>query len=250
MSTRGKVTLITGASRGVGRALALGFAGQGAMVVAAARTMRALPGGPEGSPEETVRQITDAGGRAVAIPFDVAHEGQVKALVERTLAEVGPIDVLINNAGILLEGPINRFDFAELDRVVAVNLRGTFLMCRHVLPGMIERRLGSVINITSRAAIQDSLESLAYGPSKAALDRFTLNLALDMRPYNIAVNSLGPDNLASALDPGGDPWKNRYGRVRLPPEELIPAASWLAQQDASTFTGHIVYREDFGKTWP
>lgn len=243
-----KVTVITGASRGIGRALAVGFAAQGATVVAASRTQHPVPGGPEGSLEETVRRITGAGGRVLGIPCDVSDEGQISGLVERTLTQLGTIDVLINNAGILLEGPIARFDTTDWDRVMAVNIRGPFLMCKHVLPVMMERRHGSVINLTSRGAVWDMPDSPAYGPSKAALERFTLNLAMDMKPYNIAVNALGPDRISSALIPPerDDPSPG----ARLPPEEVVPAAAWLAQQDASTFTGRIVYRRDFGSTWP
>ena len=251
-----KVAVITGASRGVGRALAVGFAEEGAIVVAAARTQRPVPGGPEGSLEQTARRISEAGGRAVAIPCDISDENQVRTLVERTQAEVGPIDVLINNAGMLLAGPIDQFELADWDRVMAVNLRGAFMMCKFALPSMMERQQGNIVNITSRGAIWDAPENLAYGASRAALNRFTLNLALDMKPYNIAVNAFSPDNLESAMNPSDNPkdlWAgsgDESGNVRLPPEEGVLPVVWLAQQDASTFTGRIVYRTDFGKTWP
>ena len=250
MSLKDKVTVITGASRGIGRALALGFAAEGAMVVAAARTQHAAPGVPEGSLEDTVRQITDAGGKAVALVCDVSDETQVRALVKRAVAEAGNIDVLINNAGISAAGPIGELVTANWDRVMAVNVRGPLLMCKYVLPGMMERRRGIVINITSRGAIWEQSESLAYGPSKAALDRFTLNLALDMKPYNIAVNGLGPGLIASEMTKGMDASQDRLGRTPAPPEEVVPAALWLAQQDATTFTGRIVHSDEFGTTWP
>ncbi len=250
MSLKGKVAVITGASRGIGRGLALGLAAEGAIVVASARTQRTVSGGPEGSLEETVREITEGGGKAIAIPCDVVDEGQVKALVERTLTDVGPIDVLINNAGLLLDGPIGEFNVANWDKVMAVNVRGPFLMCKYTLPGMVERRRGSIINISSRSAIWEESESLVYGPSKAALDRFTLNLALDVKRYNIAVNALGPGLIASAMTTDWDPAHDRWGRTPSSPEEVVPATVWLAQQDASTFTGHIVHRDEFGVTWP
>ena len=250
MSLQGTVVVITGASRGIGRALAVGFAAEGATVVAAARTRRPGEGPAEGSLEETVQQITDAGGKAIAAQCDVADEAQVKALVERTLAEAGPIDVLINNAGISAAGPIADFTVADFDRVMAVNVRGPFLVCRYALLGMMERRKGSVINISSRSAIWESEESLVYGPSKAALDRFTLNLAVDMKQYNIAVNALGAGLIASEMTKDVKPENDRWGRTPDPPEEMVPAALWLAQQDASTYTGHVVHRDEFNKTWP
>ncbi|MEE8443517.1 MAG: SDR family oxidoreductase [Dehalococcoidia bacterium] len=250
MTLEGKVAVITGASRGIGRALAVGFAQEGAVVVAAARTQRPTSGSPEGSLEETVQRIMEAGGKAIAMSCDVASEGDVKALVERTLSQVGPIDVLVNNAGVLLSGPITDFDAAQWDTVMAVNLRGPFLMCKYVLPGMMERRQGSVINISSRSAIWEEAESLAYGPSKAALDRFTLNLAADVKSHNIAVNALGPGLVASEMTRDINPSNDKWGRWPAPPEEIVPSAVWLAQQDASTFTGRVVHRDEFGETWP
>ncbi len=250
MSLQGAVVVITGASRGIGRALAVGFAAEGATVVATARTRRSGEGSAEGSLEETVQQITDAGGKAIAVQCDVADEAQVKALVERTLVDAGPIDVLINNAGIEATGPITDFTVADFDRVVAVNVRGPFLVCRYALLGMMERRKGSVINISSRSAIWEEEESLVYGPSKAALDRFTLNLAVDMKQYNIAVNALGPGLIASDMTKDWDPSSDRWERTPGSPETVVPAALWLAQQDGSSYTGHVVHRDEFNKTWP
>ena len=248
MTLEGKVTIITGASRGIGRGLALGFAREGAIVVATARTLRSTAGVPEESLEEMVQQITKAGGKAVAIPCDVACESAVKVLVERTLAEVGPIDVLINNAGVNLDGMtvVTDIEVAQWDREIAVNLRGPFLTCKHVLPGMMERRRGSIINISSHAAIDPRIgESVVYGPSRAAVERFTLNLAANMRPYDIAVNGLRPGSIASGRIRPTDT-RPRTGV----PEDMVPPAVWLAQQTASTCSGRIVDRDKFGKTWP
>ena len=251
MTLEGKVAVITGTSRGIGRGLAMGFAQEGAVVVAVAQTLRPTAGSPEGSLEETVQRITEVGGKAVAVRCDVASESDVKALVERTLAEVGPIDVLINNAGVTLNGIITEIETTQWERVIAVNLRGPFLTCKYVLPGMMERRQGSIINITSRSANYTRGRSMAYGASKVALERFTLNLAMDMRPYGIAVNCLGPGFIASAIS-GNRPIDPAVSRGRTPgaPEDVVPAAAWLAQQDASTYSGRIVHQDEFGKTWP
>jgi len=228
----------------------VGFAAEGATVVAAARTQRLGEGSAEGSLEETVRQITDAGGKAIAAQCDVADEAQVKALVDRTLAEAGPIDVLINNAGILLSGLLTEIDTAAWDQAMAVNVRGPFLTCKYVLPGMIERRKGNIINITSRAAGRDDVNRLPYAATKAALERLTLNLAMDMKSHNIAVNILGPGLIQSRpLAPGQEP-TNRDGRVAEAPETVVPAALWLAQQTAENFTGRVVHRDEFGDKWP
>ena len=239
-----KIIVITGASRGIGRALACGFAAEGAIVVASARTVRPGTGMREGSLEETIQTITAAGGKAVAFPCDVAEEGQIKALVERTLAEVGPVDTLVNNAAYLRAGPILDFDVADWDGVMATNVRGPFLTCKYFLPTMIERNRGSIINISSHTAIRSDPDTPVYGASKAALDRFTLNLAIDVAGFNIAVNALRPGRIASHS------WGDEFGRIPSPPEVVIPPVLWLAQQDASTFTGHVVHRDEFGKTWP
>ena len=250
MMLEGKVVVITGASRGIGRALALGFAKEGAVVVAAARTLMPGTGPADGSLTDTAHQITEAGGKALAVPCDVALEADVKKLAECVLAEVGPIDVLINNAGISRYGPVTQFSVEDFDMVMAVNARGPFLMCKHFLSGMMERRQGNVINISSRMATWYDEDSMVYGPSKAALDQFTMNLAMDMKPYNIAVNALSPGLIATSQSRYEDQSENKWGITPDPPEAVVPAALWLAQQDASSFTGRLVLRDDFGKTWP
>ena len=246
----GKVVLITGASRGIGKALAVGFASAGATVVASARTTQPGSGVAQGSLEETVKQIRDSGGKALHFPCDVTSEEQVKALVDLTVAEAGPIDVLINNAGIEVTGFVTELDTAEFENVLKVNVVGPFLLCKHVVPGMIERRSGNIINISSRAAIWDQENTPIYGASKAALDRFTRNLAVDLKPYNIAVNGLGPGLVESEMTRNWDPSFDLWGRMPSPAEEVVPATLWLAQQDASSFTGQVVHRDEFRQTWP
>ena len=256
MSLKGKVAVVTGASRGIGRALALGLAKEGATVVATARTLTPGSGSNKGSLEETVRQITDSGGLAVPIACDVASEAEIRALVDRTLMDAGPVDILVNNAGELRLGLLTEFDAIDFDAVMAVNVRGPFLACRGFLPGMMERKSGSIVNISSRVASMVTTESWAYGASKAALNRLTVNLAEEVRPDGIAVNGLCPgvirtsmtDKLSRSIDDSKvDP--DDSGVELEMPEVVVPAALWLAQQDASTFTGNVVYREDFGKSW-
>ena len=249
MSLDGKIVVITGASRGIGRALAIGFSGEGATVVVSARTLRPASGVADGSLEETVDRITGSGGKALAIPCDVRVESEIRTLVDRTLAEAGPIDILINNAAISHQSDLDSLSVEEFDMVMSVNLRGPFITCKYVVPGMMERRRGNIINLTSRNAIWDSPEDLAYAPSKAALDRFSRNLAEELKPYNIAVNALSPGLVTSYMTRNWDPSDNPRGLEISPPEEVLPATLWLAQQDGS-FTGHVLLRNDFGKTWP
>ena len=249
MTLQDKVVLITGASRGVGEAIAYGFAEEGAFVAAVARTLMPGTGEGAGSLEETVERIRESGGRAIAIGCDVTDEGEVRAMVERVESEAGPVDVLINNAGLSIRGSITDMSVEEFDRVMAVNMRGPFLTCKYIVPGMMKRRRGNVINVTSRQANWTDENHIAYGASKAALDRFTLNMAEDLRPYSIAVNAMSPGLITSYMTRNWDAGVNPRGLVIEPAEVVVPATVWLAQQDVS-FTGKVLLRNDFGKTWP
>ena len=249
MTLHDKVVLITGASRGVGEAMAYGFAAEGAIVAAVARTLAPGTGEGAGSLEETVERIRESGGRAVAIACDVTDEADVKAMVERVESEVRVVDVLINNAGLSIRGSIVDMSVEEFDRVMAVNMRGPFLTCRYIVPSMIERRQGNIINVSSRQANWTDKNHIAYGASKAALDRFTINIAEDLKPYNIAVNAMSPGLITSHMTRNWDQGNNPRGLVIEPAEVVVPATLWLAQQDAS-FTGKVLLRNDFGKTWP
>lgn len=249
MSLAKKIVMITGASRGVGRALTIGFAKEGAVVVAVARTLKSGSGEWEGSLEETVNQINQSGGTVIAIACDVTQEADVESMVNKATADVGPIDVLINNAGLSIKGSIVDLSTHDFDRVIAVNLRGPFLTCKFIVPSMIERSRGNIINLGSRQADWVDASHIVYGPSKAALNRFSQNMAEDLKPFNIAVNAMSPGLISSYMTRHWDPENNPHGLVIEPPEVVVPATLWLAQQDAS-FTGRILLRNDFQKTWP
>ena len=249
MTLKDKVVLITGASRGVGEALAVGFAAEGAIVAATARTLAPNTGDGAGSLEETVGRIRASGGRAIAIACDISKEDDVRAMVDRVGSEAGPVDVLINNAGLSIRGSIVDMSTEEFDRVMAVNMRGPFLTCKYIAPLMMERRRGNIINVTSRQAIWTEENHIAYGTSKAALDRFTLNLAADLEHYNISVNALSPGLVTSYMTRNWKPENNPRGLVIEPVEVVVPSTVWLAQQDAS-YTGKVLLRNDFGKSWP
>ena len=249
MSLHDKVVVITGASRGVGEAMAYGFAAEGAIVAAVARTAAPNTGEWQGSLEETVERIRESGGRATAIACDVTDEADVKGMVERVESESGPVDVLINNAGVSIRGSIADMSVEEFDRVMRVNVLGPFLTCKHVAPSMVRRGKGNIINVTSRQANWTEENHIAYGASKAALDRFTLNMAEDLKQYNIAVNAMSPGLISSYMTRNWDAGANPRGLVIESAEVVVPATLWLAQQDAS-FTGKVLLRNDFGKTWP
>jgi 3-oxoacyl-[acyl-carrier protein] reductase len=254
MTLRDKVALVTGGSRGIGRAICLGFARQGAKVVVASRTENDTSAGTEfsryaaGTIHDTARMIQGEGGVAVGIKCDVAQPDDIRHLVDATLARFGRIDVLVNNAGVDCESPVVDMDIDVLDRCLAVNVRAPLLLCKYALPGMVARRSGSIFCITSGAARGYRPGRVGYSMSKAALERAFLSLAEEVRSAQIAVNVLSPGRVDTWMNRRGD-WPGTAHIPMAQPEAIIPAAVWLAQQTAATFTGQVVERADFGATW-
>jgi len=195
----GKVAVVTGGSRGIGRAICLGLAAAGAQVVVSARTEVDESLGTEfekygaGTIGDTVRRIKEAGGTAFPIRCDLAEADEVRRLAEATLAQFGRIDVLVSNAGIDCESPVVDLETDALDRCLAVNVRAPLLLCKFALPSMIAKGSGgSIFCITSGAARAYRLGRVGYSMSKAALERAFLSLSEEVRPHNIAVNVLAP----------------------------------------------------------
>ena len=246
MEMKGLVAIVTGASRGIGRAIAKEYARHGAKVVVAARPD--TPTGLQDTVFETAKVIQQEGGEALPVACDVAEEQQVDDMVRQATEHYGRIDVLVNNAGIFF--PLTHCVEIEPDRwdqLMAVNVRGPYLTCRRVLPTMIGQRRGSIINVGSAGGIIPRSGSSDYSSSKAALHMFSLCLAEEVREYNIAVN---------VLDPGGvkTEWNEVIGRPppwneRVDPVEVCPSAVHLALQSADTLTGQVLRRIDFGKAW-
>ena len=242
------VAIVTGSSRGLGRAIAKEYAREGAKVVVTAR-----PHSPvelPGTVYQTARDIEQAGGEALPVPCDAADEEQVRAMVRRVEDHYGQIDVLVNNAGLMIPSePFLEIEPERWDRLIAVNVRGPYLACRHVLPVMMRRRRGSIVNIGSGAATAPRAGGTIYCSSKAALHMFSLCLAEEVREYGIAVNVLDPGPLKSE---GSSviPWARHDWHERVDPEAGGPSAVFLALQNAETFTGRVVRRAEFGRTWP
>ena len=191
----GMVAIVTGASRGLGRAIAREYAREGASVVISARSQS--PSGLAGTVEETTREIRDAGGEVLATSCDVTDEAQVNEMVRQAVERYGKIDVLFNNAGTMVLGEsILEIEPARWDQLIRVNVGGPYLCCRAVLPVMMEQRRGSIINIGSRMATDPAQGGgVLYSASKAAVHMFSLCLADEVRDYNIAVNILSPGSL-------------------------------------------------------
>jgi NAD(P)-dependent dehydrogenase (short-subunit alcohol dehydrogenase family) len=178
----GQVAIVTGAGRGIGRAIAGAFAREGAAVVLAARSVLELDG--------VAREIEQAGGRALVVPTDARQEASVEALVRRALAEWRQIDVLVNAAGVATFAPVTDSKLDDWDQTLAVNLRGAVLCCRAVLPAMIGRHRGTIISVGSVVTSRSLAGSAAYTASKYGLLGFSRVLAEEMRPHGVRVGVL------------------------------------------------------------
>ena len=180
----GKVALVTGGGRGIGRAIALALAGAGAAVVVTGRDMRKL---------EAVRaEIIAGGGAALALACDVADSDAVAAAFGQARSTLGPIDILVNNAGITASVKLADTDDATWERIMRVNASGPFFCCRAAVPDMIARGAGRIINIASYAALSGIPYSSAYSASKHALLGLTRSLALELARYGITANAICP----------------------------------------------------------
>ena len=237
MSLNGKVIIVTGANRGLGKVLSLALGREGAVVVAAARKL----GGPA-SAQATVDLIEEQGGNGLAVQCDVGVPDQVKSMADMAVQRYGRIDGLVNNAALLVYANIIDLAVEDWIAILSANTTGPFLCCKYVIPHMMSQGGGSIVNVSSTLARRHKEDDLIYSSSKAALDRFSLNLAEDVRRHNVAVNSYCPGRLDTDMI-------DTTVRPADPPEVAIPPIFWMLQQDASTFTGHLIERKDFGVTW-
>ncbi|MBE9501206.1 MAG: SDR family oxidoreductase [Dehalococcoidia bacterium] len=244
MKLEGKVAIVTGASRGIGKAIALALATEGADVVIAARTEEEK--GPlPGTIHKTADEIRALGRRALAIKTDIAKEEEVEAMVRRTIDEFGGIDILVNNAGIDIPGTLVEVSIKRWDLIMAVNLRGAFLCTKAVLPKMMEQKRGSIINLSSILGTRVIESGVPYGVTKAAIERFTSGLAKEVKEYNIAVNALCPGYTDTE---GVRLWYFNVDRsLWQKPEMWGRYAVFLACQDASSLTGRILTAEELEK---
>lgn len=241
MKLKGKTAIVTGSSRGLGKAIAVGYAKEGANVVIAARSQTEKKDLP-GTIFKTAEEIKSMGYNALAIPCDVTNEESVSSMVKQSLDKFGHIDVLVNNAGVAFYYPILETPLKRWEIILKVNLSGAFLCSKAVLPGMIERKAGSIINISSLAADERDEGTVptgvAYAVSKAGLDRFTLGLATEVGRHNIAVNALKPHKVVDT--DGMRLWQPDVDKSEWQSADMmIRAAILLACQDAKGITATI-----------
>lgn len=241
-----KVVLITGAGQGIGRTLALTMAANGAIVAVADIA--------DGPARETVELIEAAGGKAVALHVDVTDPDSVRDMVQACVAQVGGIDVLINNAGIFPIQPISAISAADWDRVMAINLRGTFLCSQAVLDVMRKRGGGRIINMASVSGLVGAVGFAHYAASKAGVIGFTKSLAREVAVMNITANTVAPGitDTGTALS-AFPPQALEYYKTQVPlhrlthPEDLTGIIVLLASDAASYITGQT-YTVDGGYT--
>jgi len=234
----GQVAVVTGASRGIGRAIAIDFARAGADVVVSARSSESAPSRLPGTIEQTAREVEATGRRALAVATDVTDEAQVQTLAERTLTAFGRIDILVNNAGISFPAPFAQTPLKRWDLVMNVNLRGPVMCTQAFLPRMLEQGGGRIINISSYLAEAMMPGMMSYSVSKIALEKLTQYLAAELQPEHIAVNALRIELMIAT-----EGWQFRNPDVDYStwdkPDAASEATLWLATRDLS-YTGRVV----------
>jgi 3-oxoacyl-[acyl-carrier protein] reductase len=237
MDLSGRIAIVTGASRGIGRAIAARLAARGAHVVAAARGENARP---------VAEEIGAAGGHAEAVPLDVTEPGAVEALVAATVGRHGRIDILVNNAGITRDQLMLRMKRDDWDAVIATNLTAAFALTQAALKPMIKQRAGRVICISSVVGQSGNAGQANYAASKAGLIGFAKSVALEVASRGITVNVVAPgmidtDMTRAITDTAREEWASKIPLRRLgTPDDIAAAVCFLASDEASYITGHVL----------
>jgi NAD(P)-dependent dehydrogenase (short-subunit alcohol dehydrogenase family) len=244
---------VTGSSRGIGAEIARQFAAKGAAVAVAARTVDATASRLPGTIADTVEAIRAAGGQALAVPVDLSEAAEREKLVAITEQELGPVDILVNNAAVTYFVPAAEFDFRRFDLMVEVQVKAALHLAQLVIPGMRQRRRGWILNISSKAALHPKLPpagraatgaGTVYGMCKAAIERLSTGLAAEVYEAGIAVNALSPSQVVPT------PGTLFHGLTREddpnaePPSVMAAAARLLCGEDGSFITGRIAFSQD------
>jgi 3-oxoacyl-[acyl-carrier protein] reductase len=249
----GKVIVVTGASRGIGKGVAEYLAGQGAAVVCAARTVEGATGEFPGTIHETVAAIRSSGGVALPIRCDIGSASDIAALVSGTVAEFGRLDGLVNNAMTPTHAPLDESTVEMWDDSMRINVRSLYLFTQAVVPVMQRGGGGSIVNISSGAAAHEVSALMPpgyviYSVAKAALERFSSAVAPELRPLGVNVNALRPgavktEHTAQEFGPDFD-WTGW-----AEPVDVGPPVAYLAGQIDTVFTGQVLDVSGFGKSW-
>ena len=254
----GLVTVVTGASRGIGSEIARLFAAEGGKVICAARTLREGDHPLEGSLEKTVADIRDAGGEATPIAVNISLPEDCERLLQETRDTYGPVDVLVNNAALTYYVPIKDFPLNRWMRSWAVNFHAPFILSKLALEDMIPRGSGSIVNISSGAAVgpgrgpypdaPPNSGGTCYGAEKAALERFSQGLAQEVYQFGVSVTSLAPSQIVATP---GTVFHNLVTGMDDPrgesPELMAKAALLLATEPLDKVTGRVTYSQQILK---
>lgn len=243
----GRQALVTGGSRGIGRAIALAYAREGADVAISYLASSDTNFGAPAAAAEVVQQIEALGRRALAVECNVANVDQVKLMVDAVTAAFGRIDILVNNAGFVTLSLVEEMDVNTWDEMIAGHLRGVFLVTRHVLPGMLARQDGRIINLSSQIG-QIGRERFAhYAAAKAGIVGFTKSLAREVGTRGVLVNCIAPGPIRTGIVPplpADIPRKDFISPLPLQragdPEEVAPTAVFLASNASTYYTGQTL----------
>ncbi len=231
----GKTAVVTGAGRGIGRAIALAFAREGCDIAVAARS--------EDEIEETRRLTAETGRRVIALRCDVADPASVTTMARRVLAEFGQVDILVNNAGYGKFKPFVELTDEEFTRTIDVNLTGAFRCIKAFLPGMMARKSGRIINVSSVSGLKGLDRQSAYCASKHGLNGLSKTLALELRPHGIAVHALCPGGVTTRLSEEEMPDRDKTDWMT--PEDIAHVALFLASMGPRATTD-VIHVRRFG----
>ena len=235
----GRVAIITGGASGIGRALCLGLAGEEASVIVCDVNTAAA--------ESTALELAQRGGNSLAVGADVSQAGEVSALVERSIAFAGQVDILVNAAGIWPRHPFMQVTEEEWRRVLDVNLTGTFLCCRAIAPHMIERGSGKIVNFASGRGVAGAINGVHYAASKGGIIALTVSLGMELGEFGINVNAVAPGGTETPLFRGGRPegWQPPSAvppnRRIEEPESVVGPVLFLVTDASKTMFGETIF---------